>query len=69
MAQASESVAIYWDFENIHAALFESKHGEGSYSKGDCRYKPQEALINLQAILEVASSFGTVAINRAYGNW
>ncbi len=63
------AVALYWDFENIHAALFESKHGEGSYSKGDCRYKPQEALINLQAILEVASSFGTVAINRAYGNW
>lgn len=23
------TVALYWDFENLHAALFEQKNGEG----------------------------------------
>jgi hypothetical protein len=27
MAQASESVAIYWDFENLHANLVDQAHG------------------------------------------
>jgi hypothetical protein len=35
----------------------------------DSRFKPQEPLIDVQAIVELASSFGPVAINRAYCNW
>lgn len=63
------SVAIYWDFENLHAALIEGKYGEGTYSKQDNRFKAQEPLVDVQAIVELCSSFGTVAINRAYCNW
>lgn len=65
----SRTVALYWDFENLHAALFEQKNGEGSYGKSDSRFKPQEPLVDVQAILELAASFGPVAINRAYCNW
>ena len=66
---ASRAVAIYWDFENIHAGLVEGKYGEGAYAKQDNRFKPQEPLVDVQAVVELAASFGPVAINRAYGNW
>jgi hypothetical protein len=65
----SRSVAIYWDFENLHAGLMEAKHGDGAYSKQDNRFKPQEPLIDIQALSEFGASFGPVAINRAYCNW
>jgi uncharacterized LabA/DUF88 family protein len=62
-------VALYWDFENLHASLAEAKYGEGSYNKPDARFKPQEPLIDVQALVELGSSFGPIAINRAYCNW
>lgn len=66
---ANRAVAIYWDFENIHAGLVEAKYGEGVYAKQDTRFKAQEPLVDVQAVVELAASFGPVAINRAYGNW
>ena len=65
----NRGVAIYWDFENLHAGLVEAKYGEGAYAKQDTRFKPQEPLVDVQALVELAASFGPVAINRAYGNW
>lgn len=63
------SVAIYWDFENLHAGLIEDKFGEGTYGKPDNRFKVQEPLVDIQAIVELGASFGPIAINRAYCNW
>jgi hypothetical protein len=68
-SEESRSVALYWDFENLHAGLAEAKFGEGFYGRGDSRFKPQEPLIDIQAVVELAASFGPVAINRAYCNW
>lgn len=68
-SSANRAVAIYWDFENLHAGLVEAKYGEGAYAKQDNRFKPQEPLVDVQALVELAASFGPVAINRAYGNW
>lgn len=65
----NRSVALYWDFENLHAGIVEAKHGEGAYAKQDNRFKVQEPLVDVQALVELAASFGPVAINRAYGNW
>ncbi|WP_232834558.1 NYN domain-containing protein [Rhodoferax ferrireducens] len=65
----NKSVALYWDFENLHASLSEARLGEGSYNKPDGRFKAQEPLIDVKAIIELAASFGPVAINRAYCNW
>jgi uncharacterized protein (TIGR00288 family) len=67
--EENKSVALYWDFENLHAALAEAKFGEGFYGKPDARFKPQEPLIDVQAVVELGSSFGSIAINRAYCNW
>jgi hypothetical protein len=53
----------------LHAGLVEAKFGEGYYGRPDDRFKPQEALIDIQAIVELASSFGPAAISRAYCNW
>jgi NYN domain/OST-HTH/LOTUS domain len=63
------NVALYWDFENLHASLVEAKTGEGYASKPDLRFKLQEPLIAVRAIIELAASFGPIAINRAYCNW
>jgi uncharacterized LabA/DUF88 family protein len=68
-SEESRSVALYWDFENLHAGLAEAKFGEGFYGRSDSRFKPQEPLIDIQVVVELAASFGPVAINRAYCNW
>lgn len=63
------SVALYWDFENLHAGVLDARYGEGTYAKQDSRFKPQEPLVDVQALVELSASFGRLAINRAYGNW
>ena len=68
-SEENTSVALYWDFENLHASLVEARFGEGAYNKPDGRFKAQEPLMDVQAIVELAASFGPIAINRAYCNW
>ena len=46
------SVAMYWDFENLHAGVLDATYGEGTYAKQDNRFKPQEPLIDVQALVE-----------------
>jgi len=67
-SQGKPSVALYWDFENLHAALCEARV-EGSYSRQDNRFKVQEPLVDIAAVVALAASLGPVAINRAYCNW
>ena len=70
MSNSSEeagSVALYWDFENLHASLYEERE-PGSYGREN-RFKLQDPVVDVQAVVEVAASFGPVAINRAYCNW
>ena len=59
------SVALYWDFENLHASLCEARH-EGTYRQSDNRFKVQEPLVNVPAVVALASSLGPLAIHRAY---
>lgn len=63
------SVALYWDFENLHASLVEARFGEGAYARPDNRFKVQEPLIDVTAVIELVASFGPIAIHRAYANW
>lgn len=65
--EEGRSVALYWDFENLHASLSDEKEA-GSYGREN-RFKLQEPLVDVQAVVELAASFGPVAINRAYCNW
>jgi uncharacterized protein (TIGR00288 family) len=61
------TVAIYWDFENIHASILDQRKGAGAYKKS--RFAQQDRIVDVEALMEFAASLGTVAINRAYGNW
>ena len=61
-------MALYWDFENLHASLWETRQGE-PYARNDNRFKVQEPLVDVQAVVELAAAFGPLAINRAYCNW
>jgi len=65
---APSSVALYWDFENLHAALCEARQ-EGAYGKQDNRFKVQEPLVDVSAVVGLAGALGPIAINRAYCNW
>ncbi|MBE0575373.1 MAG: NYN domain-containing protein [Desulfuromonadales bacterium] len=64
-----ESVAVYWDFENIHASLYDSANGSGAYGRTQNRSKQQEPLLDVQALYDFATTYGNVAINKAYCNW
>lgn len=67
MARGDEAVAIYWDFENLHAGLVDEQQGQGAYQAS--RFRPQDALIDIDSIVEFALSLGPLAINRAFANW
>ena len=40
------SVAIYWDFENIHATLIDQLKGSGTYRQ--TRFSPQDPVVNVE---------------------
>ena len=69
-------VAVYIDFDNIVISQYDNVHGWGSFMKEKARTgtgktadKLNEATVNIGAILDFASSFGAVAISRAYADW
>ena len=67
-ANVEQSVALYWDFENLHASLVDGKQ-EGSYGLQENRFRAQEVLIDVEAVVDLALSYGRLSINRAYCNW
>ena len=48
-------VALYWDFENLHAGLHEARSGEGTYDRPDARFRVQEPLIDVAAVVDLAA--------------
>ena len=68
MSTTDASVAIYWDFENIHASLYSVRTGQ-SYSSPENRYRQQDPIVNIQAVMDYAATLGDIVINRAYCHW
>lgn len=76
-------VAVYIDFDNIVISRYDQVHGRGYFKRDNARdyvvtpagkktepgKKVERARVDLGAILDYASSFGTVAISRAYADW
>jgi NYN domain/OST-HTH/LOTUS domain len=60
-------VAIYWDFENVHACVLDELRGEGAYRAA--RFKPQEPVVDIDPVVEYAATVGRIVVHRAYGNW
>jgi hypothetical protein len=77
MAEPIDSrVAVYIDFDNIVISQYDKVHGRGSFMKerartgaGKTAARLEEATVNIGAVLDYASSFGPVAISRAYADW
>ena len=67
MAGTDAAVAIYWDFENVHACLVDDANGDGAYRAS--RFKVQEPIVDIDPITEYAATFGRVVVHRAYANW
>lgn len=66
MVIQNQQIAAYWDFENVHASLYDADNGSGSYRANRGR---QPRLLELAAIVRYLDSLGHVTINRAFGNW
>jgi uncharacterized LabA/DUF88 family protein len=73
-------VAVYIDFDNIVISRYDQVHGRNAWRNDNARLerptengtvpgKLREATVDVGAILDYASSFGTVAVTRAYADW
>ena len=74
MSTPSESaVAVYLDFDNIVISRYDQVHGKQAFWKdrdaGFDEAKLRAAEIDVHAILDYASSFGRLALTRAYADW
>jgi uncharacterized protein (TIGR00288 family) len=78
--QAEPRVALYFDFDNIVISRFDQLHGDSSYRRQLSRGKAPaagtqtaarllEATVDIDAVLDFAATFGTIALARAYADW
>ncbi|GAA4491306.1 NYN domain-containing protein [Microbacterium panaciterrae] len=81
MAEPQDTrVAVYLDFDNIVISWYDRVHGRNAYSKDRQRIQENpsdaevaerlsRATIDVGAIIDYASSFGTLVLTRAYADW
>jgi hypothetical protein len=69
-------VAVYIDFDNVVISRYDQLHGRDTWRKDEARRNDDKvaskvdlARVDMGAILDYASSFGTVALSRAYADW
>ncbi|MFI5060852.1 MAG: NYN domain-containing protein [Actinomycetales bacterium] len=75
-------VAVYIDFDNIVISRYDQVHGRGSFMRDRSRggvtgmtadpkvaEKLAEATADIGAVIDFASSFGTLVLTRAYADW
>jgi hypothetical protein len=76
MADLGEGrVAVYLDFDNIVISRYDQVNGRSSFqkdkAKGLDKYADRlaQATVDVGAIIDFASSFGTLVLTRAYADW
>ncbi len=84
MAEPGEGrVAVYIDFDNIVISRYDQIHGRSAWRKDNVYRLPaglggatddvsarlKSAEVDIGAILDFASSFGTIVLSRAYADW
>ncbi len=73
-------VAVYLDFDNIVLSWYDRVHGRNSFARDrqkiaedptapDVAERLRAALVDVGAIIDYASSFGTLVLTRAYADW
>ncbi len=79
---SNDRVAVYVDFDNVVISRYDSLFGKGAWRSDEARSRagvasssdPVEqrvtaANVDIGAIIDYATSFGTVAFTRAYADW
>lgn len=83
MAEPTDTrVAVYIDFDNIVISRYDQKSKRGQFHadkarsfdpganpESDVAKRLENATVDLGAVLDFASSFGTIAVSRAYADW
>jgi hypothetical protein len=68
-------VAVYLDFDNIVISRYDQVNGRNSFqrdkAKGLDKYadRLERATVDVGAVIDFASSFGTLVLTRAYADW
>jgi hypothetical protein len=76
-------VAVYIDFDNIVISRYDQVHGRSQFQRdrvrafdradpsadADVAEKLRRATVDIGAIIDFASSFGTLVLTRAYADW
>jgi hypothetical protein len=76
-------VAVYIDFDNIVISRYDQVHGRGQFQRdkvrgfasgdkpadSDIADKVRRATVDVGAVIDFASSFGTLVLTRAYADW
>jgi uncharacterized LabA/DUF88 family protein len=81
--QSRERVGAYIDFDNIVISRYNQLHGKGAFTKDKVRNhiasnpdadpaisaRIAQATVDIGAVLDYASSFGSIVISKAYADW
>ena len=68
-------VAVYLDFDNIVISRYDQMHGRNSFQRDKTAGFDKEpdrltnATVDVGAIIDFASSFGTLVLTKAYADW
>ena len=68
-------VAVYLDFDNIVISRYDQVHGRNSFQRDKAAGFDKEpgrltkATVDVGAIIDFASSFGTLVLTKAYADW
>lgn len=77
----SDRVAVYIDFDNVVISRYDDVHGKGAWysdnarkvdwasGQGPAEQKLKDAAVDIGAIIDYATSFGSVSLSRAYADW
>ena len=71
----SPRVAVYLDFDNIVISRYDQVNGRNSFQKdkakepADHAERLKRATVDVGAVIDFASSFGTLVLTRAYADW
>jgi hypothetical protein len=71
----ADRVAVYLDFDNIVLSRYDQVNGRNSFQKDKAKGldkhadRLERATVDVGAIIDFASSFGTLVLTRAYADW
>lgn len=79
----STRVAVYIDFDNIVISRYDQVHGRNQFQRDRVRWfdrseqdadadlaqRLRQATVDIGAVIDYASSFGTLVLTRAYADW